>query len=88
MQGYVPWRRRAAAAHRHLWHDLAIIEKYNKWQIFFSNVIDVAKDFEWGALAILGIQERPNLAHKLVTKKAKKDKFDPQNALRRTQSQR
>ena len=87
MQGYVPWRRRAAAAHRNLRHDLAI-KKYNKWQIFFSNVIDVAKDFEWGALAILGIQERPNLAHKLVTKKAKKDKIDPQNALRRTQSQR
>ena len=71
MQGYVPWRRRAAAAHRNLWHDLATIKKYYKWQIFFSNIIDVANVFEWGALAVLGTQERPNLACNLLGTKGK-----------------
>ena len=30
-----------------------LLKKYNKWQIFFSNIIDVAKGFEWGALTVL-----------------------------------
>ena len=34
-------KKKAAAAHHNLWHDLATIKKYNKWQIFFSNIIDV-----------------------------------------------
>ena len=67
LQGYVLWRRRAAAAHLHLWHDSATIAKYNKWQIFFSNIITFAQVFVWGALAVLGLRERPNLAQNLVT---------------------
>ena len=30
--------------------------------IFFSNIITFAQVFVWGALAVLGLRERPNLA--------------------------
>ena len=46
---------------------LPTIKKYYNWQMFFSNIINVAKGFEWDALAVLGIRERPNLAYNLVT---------------------